>query len=207
MTDEDLTPDEERRLRARVASLPDMIEPARDLWPTIRGRIEAARISALPTAAPLEHAPATHRRRMPWIRLGAAAAALVIVSVSLTWLAVVPTEPRMPVIPSIEVPANDPANDPANGAASAPLATFASYERSAADLASALERRSSRLDPATRTVLERSLRTIDAAIAEARAALAADPASAAYQTFVEAAYRQKIDFLRRANDVAALQGS
>ncbi len=210
MTDQDLTPGEQQRLRAQVARLPEEIEPTHDLWPAIRGRIEAARVTALPTAAPLGPANAEEaaagrpgeRRRMPWGRLAAAAVALVILSVSLTWLAVVPDEPRMPMIPSI---AGSPA-DVSGATTPTTLAMFASYERSAADLASTLEQRSARLDPATRAVLERSLRTIDAAIAEARTALAADPASAAYQSFVEAAYRQKIDFLRRANDVAALQG-
>jgi hypothetical protein len=196
MTTDDLTPDEELRLRTQVAALPDSVEPAHDLWPAIHGRIEAARVSALP-ATRIDGTPV--RRRMPWIRLAAAAAVLVVTSATLTWLAVVPREPRLPTlaIPTGDVPTT---------ASPSSLATFASYERSAADLASALERRTERLDPATRAVLERSLRTIDEAIAEARAALAADPASGAYQAFVESAYRQKIDFLRRANDIAALQG-
>lgn len=196
MIHDDLTPDEEQRLRTQVAALPDSIEPAHDLWPAIHGRIEAARVSALP-ATRIDMIPA--RRRMPWVRLAAAAAVLVVTSATLTWLAVVPKEPMMP---ALAIPAGDV---PATSSPSS-LATFASYERSAADLATALEQRAARLDPATRAVLERSLRTIDEAIAEARAALAADPASAAYQTFVESAYRQKIDFLRRANDIAALQG-
>ncbi len=200
MIDEDLTPDEARRLRAHMDALPDSVEPARDLWPAIHDRIEAARVSALPAASVVRAVPSerarTHRPR--WPVLAAAAVALVVVSVSLTLYVVRTT-------PSIEI-ATSSAKAASDAPPTASLASFASYERSAAELASALERRSSRLDPATRAVLERSLRTIDEAIAEARAALAADPASAAYQTFVEAAYRQKIDFLRRANDVAALQG-
>ena len=33
MIDEDLTPDEARRLRAHMDTLPESVEPARDLWP------------------------------------------------------------------------------------------------------------------------------------------------------------------------------
>jgi hypothetical protein len=86
------------------------------------------------------------------------------------------------------------------------FATVAAFERSSAELTATLERRGATLDPRTRAVLEQSLRTIDEAIAEARGALDADPRNPAVQAFVAAAYRQKIDFLRRANDVAVSQG-
>lgn len=86
------------------------------------------------------------------------------------------------------------------------FATVAAFERSSAELAATLERRGATLDPRTRAVLEQSLRTIDEAIAEARVALDTDPRNPAVQAFVAAAYRQKIDFLRRANDVAVSQG-
>jgi hypothetical protein len=86
------------------------------------------------------------------------------------------------------------------------FATVAAFERSSAELAATLERRGATLDPRTRAVLEQSLRTIDEAIAEARVALDSDPRNPAVQAFVAAAYRQKIDFLRRANDVAVSQG-
>lgn len=86
------------------------------------------------------------------------------------------------------------------------FATVTAFERSSAELTATLERRGATLDPRTRAVLEQSLRTIDEAIAEARGALDADPRNPAVQAFVAAAYRQKIDFLRRANDVAVSQG-
>ncbi len=183
----DLTPDETRRLRDAVAALPESIDPERDLWPDIRARIDSGRVLTLPGARP---AP-----RFSWIQLAAAAAVLVIASAVLTRTLSAPAAPTM-----VEAPAVDSA---VNARA---LASFASYERTAADLTAALERRSAQLDPATRAVLERSLRTIDQAITEAREALAADPASSAVRGFVESAYRQKVDFLRRANDVAALRG-
>ena len=66
-----------------------------------------------------------------------------------------------------------------------------------------MARRSARLDASTRAVLEHSLSTNEAAILEARAALAKNPSNVGIRSFVEAAFRQKIDFLRRANDVAS----
>ncbi len=193
----DLTPDETRRLRDAVAALPESVDPARDLWPDIRARIEATRVVALPREQGAPVATSGPRGpRVSWPQLAAAAAVLVLASVALTrWI----TEPVVPTV--VVAPAMDSA-----GTARA-LASFASFERTAADLTAALERRAGQLDPATRAVLERSLRTIDQAIAEAREALVADPASAAMRGFVESAYRQKVDFLRRANDVAALRGT
>lgn len=174
-------PDDDPRLRELLARLPEAQEPARDLWPEIRARVEADRVQALPVST-----PSRRSARMVPLRLAtAAAAALVLVTATLTWWS------RPTVVP----PTPDA---PASG-----LYSFASYERSAEELSTLLAQRSAKLDPATREVLERSLRTIEEALAEARAALDRDPASAEMRAFVEAAWRQKLDFLRRANDVAA----
>jgi hypothetical protein len=201
MTEPGLTPGEDRVLRAHIDALPASVDPARDLWPEIKARVDAVRVR--PMMPPLERPPATvvvPASRPWWPGLAAAAALLVVASVSLTWLVMRPDATSSTV-------AEQPLDSAPPVVPAAALASFASYERSAADLASALEQRAERLDPATRAVLERSLRTIDEALTEARAALAADPSSAAFHSFVEAAYRQKLDFLRRANDVAALQGA
>ena len=50
MTDTELTPDERRRLDERISELPESVEPARDLWPAIRARIESARMRTLPVS-------------------------------------------------------------------------------------------------------------------------------------------------------------
>lgn len=54
------------------------------------------------------------------------------------------------------------------------------------------------LSPATIAVVERSLATIDAAIAEARVALLADPANQQLAELLAANYRQKVELMRRA---------
>jgi hypothetical protein len=178
-------PDDDPRLRDAIARLPEEILPARDLWPEIRAELEADRVRALPLDR-LEARDA--RRRLPWPGLAAAAAVLIVATAGITWRAMRP-------------------DTPATDASVQTFTRFASYERSAAELTAALDQRAVSLDPATRAVLERSLRTIDEALTEARAALADDPASAEIRAYVESAYRHKIDFLRRANDVAALRGT
>jgi hypothetical protein len=194
MTDPHI-PDAEPRLREALGRLPEEMPPARDLWPEIRAQLDAERVRAFPGTG---SSAAPRRRR---IALGvrgslAAAAALVLVTATVTW--------------QLRGPATR--DDGAAGlpeaaeAGAGDLTSFASYERSAAELSALLDERTVRLDPATRAVLERSLRTIDEALEEARAALAADPASPGGRAFVETVWRQKIDFLRRANDVATLRG-
>lgn len=122
-------------------------------------------------------------RAARWI---AAAAALVLITATTTWAVV-----------RQRASASDQA---------ATVALLADFERSASELQASLDRRQASLDPRTRAILERSLRTIDGAIAEARVALAERPEDPAIQAFVASAFRQKIDFLRRANDVATVMG-
>lgn len=178
------TPELDPRLRERIARLPEEIAPARDLWPDIRATLEAERVRPFPAAGGGGRA----RRLPPWVRLVAAGAVLVAGTATVTWRVM---RDRTPGIAATEMRPDGDA--------------LTSYERSVEELTTALDRRAARLDPDTRAVLERSLRTIDDAIDEARSALARDPSSPAIRAFVEAAYRQKIDFLRRANDVASLR--
>lgn len=194
MTDHQM-PDDDPRLRDAIGRLPEEIPPGRDLWPGIRAQLEAERVRALPTAPTAHEASAAPQRgrrvSLPVGWVAAAAAVLVLATATVTWRL------RDPAPSPVAQERPDPLSDG--------LVTFASYERSAAELTMLLEQRAERLEPATRAVLERSLRTIDEALQEARDALALDPASPGGRAFVEAAWRQKIDFLRRANAVAALR--
>ncbi len=186
---DELDPADLARLRAAAKRLPEEVEPERDLWPDIRARIDRGRVQALPGAS-----GAPTPVPLPWFarpqRLAAAAVLLIALTATGTWWAT-----------RVDGPSGFAADS------TAALASFASYETSAAELAARLDQRRATLDPATLAVLERTLRTIDGAIAEAREALATDPTNRAVQAFVVTAYRQKIDFLRRANDVAAEMGS
>lgn len=188
-THDELDPRDAARLRAAIDQLPEEVEPARDLWTGIRARIEQGRVASLPGSArhPFE--------KSPWYtvprRLAAAAVLLVAISSTVTW-AVATREAGSVAGTQAQL---DSARVMMDG-----------YERSAAELSALLDQRSAKLDPETRAMLERTLRTIDGALAEAREALTADPSNPTIRAFVASAYKQKIDFLRRANDVASELG-
>jgi hypothetical protein len=95
---------------------------------------------------------------------------------------------------------------PAPRAASATLdisALEAQYAAVSEDLTGALEKARSRLEPATMATIERNLRIIDIALEETRQALAKDPGNPALGQMVVAAWRQKVDLLRRATTLGA----
>jgi hypothetical protein len=74
----------------------------------------------------------------------------------------------------------------------------AEYTAATQDLTAALERARSRLAPETLASIEKSLGLIDAALEESRQALARDPGNEGLRMLVVAAWRQKVDLLRRA---------
>lgn len=75
------------------------------------------------------------------------------------------------------------------------------YDAAVADLQAVLEQGRDRLDPRTVQVLEESLRTIDAAIEDARGALAEDPANARLNTYLAGTMQRKLDLLREASSI------
>lgn len=86
--------------------------------------------------------------------------------------------------------------------ASAALAQIRALEgasgRDIAELSAALQARRTRLAPETVRVIEENLRTIDRAIQEAQAALAADPGNQRPAHTILAMYMRKIDLLQQA---------
>jgi hypothetical protein len=74
-----------------------------------------------------------------------------------------------------------------------------------ADLQEVFERSKSRLDTSTVRVVQQAFTTIDQAIAEARAALEADPGNAYLNLHLADTMRRKLELLRRVNAIAAAQ--
>jgi len=74
-----------------------------------------------------------------------------------------------------------------------------------ADLQEVFERNKSRLDTSTVRVVQQAFTTIDRAIAEARAALEADPGNAYLNLHLADTMRRKLELLRRVNAIAAAQ--
>lgn len=77
------------------------------------------------------------------------------------------------------------------------------YAPTLAELRETLELQRSALSPATIRTFEHALSVIDAAIAEARSALEADPGSAALMDLLSSSYQRKVEFLTRATALSS----
>lgn len=189
---------EERALRTlleHAAALPDEILPERDLWAGI-----APRLGERAAPAPVEAAPVIPLRRprpLPRWMLAAAASVVLVVGTSVVTL-------RLATAGGDAVATLDAgyATPPAAGAPPTALVAFRpaeqAYERAIGELAQVLEERREALAPETVRVVEENLAVIDRAIAESRAALAADPASKPLTRMLADAYDAKLGVLRQA---------
>jgi hypothetical protein len=169
-------------LSARARALPREVPPPDGAWEGVREAVHAGTHRG--TASP--------RRR--WVGVALAAAALLVTLSSATTVWLTRDGARQ------ESPARSISSDPP-----ASLAEFAAVEARyvlATDaLRESLDERQEQLAPATIRTVERSLATIDMAIAEARAALVRDPANAALSRLLASSYEQKVTLLRRASEL------
>lgn len=173
-----------RAMVAQAAALPDTLSPPADEWSRVRARIESGKVHVLSTAP-------------WWTRRGAllaAGLALVMVSSAVTAVLVSGGE---------EVSVS---RSTATATSTALLPRLAALEHEYATVTRDLERelaeRKHTLTPETIAAVERSLRTIDAAIAEARDALARDPSSETVARLFVAGHDQKVELLRYAMRLA-----
>ncbi|MBW7934756.1 MAG: zf-HC2 domain-containing protein [Gemmatimonadaceae bacterium] len=173
------------KLHADAAALPTLT-PSHDLWGGIEARIQAPVVS-------LEN----HRRPLArWSvrQVAAAAAVLMAVTAGGTWV----VASRSTTTPSSATVASNPRAARPELVAVAAEKGVATYEGAISSLRNIIETRRSDLDSATVAVLEKNLKLIDKAIAESKAALAADPASAFLADQLSRAYDTKLELLRSA---------
>jgi hypothetical protein len=206
MTDDTIDEGKLRDLMNEVSALPMSIEPPADVWAKIRAEIEA---SGNPDRGDADHI-ALHSKGSTriafWQRpvfLAAAALLLVVGSSALTAVALnrrsTSSSPRTTQTPIVAI-----ATDNNNGPAS--LAQFtvveSDYLRAVNDLSATLESEQGSLSPETIAKLRESIKVIDAAILEARNALAADPANRTLIQMLANSYEQKVDLLKRTTEMA-----
>lgn len=173
-----------RALVAHASALPRTIPVPADEWGRVRARLRGRGVragSALPW----------------WTRrsaLLAAGLALVILSSGITAL----------FLGGDRDVASNPETGATTSAALVPrlAALEDEYATVTRDLERELAARKQALAPETVAAVERSLRTIDAAIAEAREALARDPGSETLARLLVASHGQKIELLRHAARLA-----
>ena len=190
-----------KRVVARAGSL-EARPPQADLWPGVSARLERI-------APP---------RRVSFTLPQLAAAAIVLMAISGTLAIKLSSPSKTPggaenmgnavVAPRAAVSSPGPAEStvfPGPDANPVPIAVAtpvgfadAQYDAAVVDLEKALKSGHSRLDKSTVAIVEHNLQIIDQAIAQARDALAADPANAYLSGHLVEARRRKLDLLRRA---------
>ena len=179
-------------LLAEARALPREIDPPADAWAAIKAEMKLSSPNAV---IPLQRSP---RMWQQPAFLAAAAAVLVASSSFITFEAMRGREvPRIPITTASARSTRQPGPST--------FAEFASVENdyisSANQLSAVLESERSTLSPETVAKLKQSLAVIDAAIIEARRALAADPANRALVDMLNTSYNQKIDLLRRSTEM------
>lgn len=185
-------------LRAIVMAAPHYSgrEPGRDLWMRIEGRLDEAEVVPIGAARPSLQ-PSVRPARFGWTALIAASLAMAMVGGGTVWLALRSNQPDRPLA---AVDSGPVAFQPATVSVA-----FAEREYAAAvqDLEQVLAAGRGRLDTVTVRLVEESLRKIDAAIADARAAIQRDPANAYLNRQIAANMRLKLNLLRSATNAIA----
>ena len=155
-------------------------EPETDRWPAVISEIERGRVLTLPRRV----------RRFTWRQMVAAGLVMAAAGGGAAWFLVRGT-PR----PSDQIAVRRPSEAPI----SVRPVSFADkeYDSAIAELEHTVAEGRSKLDTTTVRVVEESLRAIDRAIGEARAAIQRDPANAYLNGHVAANMRRKLELLRR----------
>lgn len=184
--------------------LPRSVLPPDDIWPELRRELNARKDLVLPTA---ETAPSTPKRstsvqsiswRMRAI-LAVAAVVLIVVSSAVTALVLRRADPiadsgkirdsgTAPVIPVLRPDF---------------VQAEAEYQRAIDELRLAVDTQRSQLNPETVRTIDHTLAVVDSAIAEARAALLADPNNQMLVDLLSASYQRKLDLLRRTSELGS----
>jgi len=178
-----------RRVMARASALSDR-PPTADLWPGIADRIG---LTPARHHQPLRRHRWTRRISLTLPQLMAAGVALMLISGGLVGLALRNPGPGSDTVA--------PGATPRVAALPATTQSQASYELAIDDLQQVLNAGRGQLDSATVRVVEHSLALIDRAIAQARQALAADPANGYLQDHLDKTLRRKLALMRRAADL------
>jgi hypothetical protein len=163
--------------------LPREIAPPPEVWGALQARVKAT---------PRTKAPRSRSWNLGW--LAAAAAVVFFVGAALLLPPSVGKGKGKGAV--VQTPAASPRSPVV-------LAVEQNYEPALADLRHTLDQQRSTLSPATVLVLERSLATIDSAIAEARSALIADPANRALVQILSAQFEHKVELMQRATQLSS----
>jgi anti-sigma factor RsiW len=190
----------ELRAVVRQAQILPDAEPVTELWPALAARLATAPQADLAPFEVIDLRTQSAVRRKTRItltlpQLAAAAVTLMVLSGGIVWAALgrapLPGSASSVVDSSVRTVASEPEG-------------LADYSAALQSLEAALEQQRDRLDPVTVAIVQENLRTIDAAIMEARAALGQDPGNLYLNQHLENTMKKKLQLLRRAT---ALRGA
>jgi anti-sigma factor RsiW len=200
--------DELNALRRVVAFAGTVAEhdapPERDLWSGIRARISTADFAqaqrSRDAARPRSSSVGVARRvSLSLAQLAAAAVLLIAVSATAAWI----LRGRAPALPTTAPATVEAELEPTAAGDDVRLVNFADaqYDAAVSDLERTLQERRNDLNPRTVEILERNLKLIDAAIAQARQALEEDPGNTYLNRHLVESRRRKLELLRRATAI------
>lgn len=194
------------RLVSSAGQLPRSVLPPDDLWVDLRKALDARKDAVLPTATEttgrrpaLAERPHLSRRFIA----GLAAAAVVLIALSSGITALVMRQGPSGVARDSHNEALPLATPSAAVLPASFRQTEDEYNRTIQDLKDAVDTQRGRLSPETIRTVDHSLAVVDSAIAEARAALLADPNNQMLVDLLSASYQRKLDLLRRASELGS----
>jgi anti-sigma factor RsiW len=172
------------------------VPPSRDLWPAIEARLAGAAVVKFDA----RKEPQARVVSFSVAQLAAAAVLLMAVSAGTAWFVRGGVEGSPEATAARVIQAEVEPQPSADAVRPANFAD-AQYDAAVADLERALDERRNDLNPRTVEILERNLKLIDAAIAQARQALEEDPGNAYLNRHLAESRNRKLDLLRRATAI------
>ena len=172
-----------QRLIDAAHALPRDVAPPPEVWGALQARVKSA---------PRHASPRSRSWNLGW--LAAAAAVVFFVGAALLLPPSIGKSKGKGAIVQSPV---------ASHQSPVVLAVARNYEPTLADLRRTLDQQRGTLSPATLQVIEKAVATCDTAIAEARAALASDPANQSLLQILSAQFEHKVELLQRATQLSS----
>ena len=198
--------DELATLLSSAKQLPRSVLPPDDMWADLRTALNTRKDVVLPRAGESAASPVigvqprTSRKFVAML----AAAAVILIALSSGITALVLKRSAVPIAIRQPGEVRDTAAPRSPGVLTASFRQAETeYNRTIDELAQAVDTQRDRLSPETIRTVDHSLVVIDSAIAEARAALMADPNNQMLMDLLSTSYQRKLDLLRRTSELGS----
>lgn len=198
--------DELASLVSSAKQLPRSALPPDDMWADLRTALDSRKDVTLSRAGESAVRPAIRTRPKTARKFVAmlAAAAVILIALSSGITALVMKRSSVPIAIRQPNEVRDTAAQRSPGVLTASFRQAESeYNRTIDELAQAVDTQRDRLSPETIRTVDRSLAVVDSAIAEARAALMADPNNQMLMDLLSTSYQRKLDLLRRTSELGS----